>query len=440
MLAETGDNPRASACPHVPTRFCSREGSRRAGPPAFRIEHVQRAVSDRILKRRKRRTLSRRPRNLFACLALCILGSVHWGTSSVRAEPYLAIQEGYKCSQCHVNMTGGGKRTDFANIYTQTRLAGTFFDWRSFTPKPGEDADKDNPVKTDSQSSFFTGRLNDYVAIGGDFRVLYDKTKTSGVPSKDAFTQRKQNVYLEVDLIPDHAVFYQTLADGGDAREIFGLLKGELKGEPFYLKAGQFFLPYGLRLQDDTAVTRAVTGFTYGTTDVGVELGFEPGPMALHIAATNGTGSSLETNHSKRLTGSLAYVHRRFRAGGSYSENRDAQGVKTKIYGGHAGAQFGRVGILAEAAVIDDSTVKQRVSILEFNLLLSRGNNLKFSYEYHDPSLAVFENARVRYSLVYEPFLNQFTQMRVGVRDKRGIPQNAELNANEYFLELHLFF
>jgi hypothetical protein len=379
-------------------------------------------------------------RSWIACAAMSALGSAFWGTASVRAEPYLAIQEGYKCSQCHVNMTGGGKRTDFANIYVQTRLANEFFDWKRYTPKAGEDSDKDNPLKTDSQSSFFSGRLNDYIAIGGDFRFLYDSTKAPGGSSKDQYNQRKQNIYLEVDLIPDHVIFYQTLAEGGDAREIFGLLKGELMGQPAYFKAGQFFLPYGLRLQDDSAFTRSVTGFTYGATDVGVELGYEPGNWALHAASTNGTGSSLETNHSKKVTASAAYVRKAFRLGGSYARDKDAQGIVTVISGVNGGAQFGRVGLLAEADVVDDSTVKQRVAIFEINFLISRGNNLKLSYEYYDPSTAIFENARTRYSVVYEPFVNQFTQVRVGYRDRRGIPQNADFNANEFFGELHLFF
>jgi len=379
-------------------------------------------------------------RNRLACVGLCILGSILWGVSIVRAEPYLAIQEGYKCSKCHVNMTGGGKRTDFANVYVQTRLANEFFDWRRLGGKSDAEADGDNPVKTDSQSSFFSGRLNPYIAVGGDFRVLLEETRTSGSASKQAFNQRKQNIYLEVDLIPDHVIFYQTLADGGDAREIFGLLKGEVAGEPYYLKAGQFFLPYGLRLQDDSAFTRATTGFTYGTSDVGAELGFEPGSWALHVAATNGTGSSLETNRSKRTTASIAHVQKYFRVGISYSANKDAQGVKTEIYGANGGVQFGRVGLLAEADVIDDSAVKQRAGILELNMLLTRGNNLKLSYEYYDPDISIFENARTRYSLVWEPFLNQFAQVRLGYRDNRGIPQNPGFNSNLYFAELHLFF
>lgn len=387
--------------------------------------------------RKKSRNSSRS--YLYTCLTICVLTSIYWGVSNVRAEPYLAIQEGYKCSKCHVNMTGGGKRTDFANIYVQTRLANEFFDWRSITKKAGEDDDKANPYKTDSQNSFFSGRLNEYVAIGGDFRTLLEHTNTPGSTPTQAFNQRKHNIYLEIDLIPEHIIFYQTLSDGGDAREIFGLLKGQFKEDVYYFKFGQFFLPYGLRLQDDTAFTRAVTGFTYGITDVGAEFGYEPGPWALHIATTNGTGSSLETNRDKRLTASVAYVHKLFRLGSSYSTNKNAQGVETNIKGINAGAQFGRLGILAEGGVVDDSTVEQRVAILEFNFLFSRGNNIKLSYEYHDPSKAIFENARERYSLVYEPFLNQFVQLRLGVRDNQGIPQNPGLNTTFYFLELHLF-
>ena len=380
-------------------------------------------------------------RNRCKWAELYILASFLWAVPSAQAEPYLAIQEGYKCSQCHVNMTGGGKRTDFANIYVQTRLTSNFLNWRGMLPESDEDIDtEENPLKTDSTNSFFSGRLNDYVAIGGDFRTLYQRTETPDSDAEDVLSQRKQNIYLEIGLIPEHVIFYQTMDGGGDAREIFGLLKGEIKGEPAYLKVGQFFLPYGLRLQDDSAVTRAITGFTYGTTDVGLEAGYEPGSWAFHVAVTNGTGSSLETNRSKRLTTSVAYVNKRYRLGASYSSNKNSDDDETKIYGVHAGAQFGRTGILFETDVIDEPSVEQLVSILELNLLVARGQNVKFSYEYHDPSKDIFENANERFSLVYEPFLNQFTQARGGVRENKGIPQNPSANITSYFFELHLFF
>lgn len=379
-----------------------------------------------------------RAQRTLAWLLGCVAAALLLGALPVKAEPYLAIQEGYKCSKCHVNMTGGGKRTDFANIYVQTRLANEFFDWRRLTKKLDDEGEV--PVKTDAQSSFFTGRLNPYIAIGGDFRALYERTDTRGSTPSEAFNQRKQNVYLEVDAIPERVVLYQTLAEGGDAREIFGLLKGQIRDEPYYIKVGQFFLPFGLRLQDDTAFTRAATGFTYGTTDVGAEIGYEPGRWAFHLAASNGTGSSLETNRDKRLTASLAHVTPGWRIGVSGSTSKNAQGAKTDIASIHGGAQFGRVGLLAETGEVKTPTERQRVTIVELNFLATRGHNVKLSYEYHDPSTAIFENARTRYSLVYEPFINQFLQFRAGYRDAKGIPQNAAQNANSAFLELHLFF
>ena len=222
---------------------------------------------------------------------------------------------------------------------------------------------------------------------------------------------------------------------GGDAREIFGLFMGEFRDEPYYIKAGQFFLPYGLRLQDDTAFIRGVTGYTYGTTDVGVELGYEPGSWALHAAISNGTSASLDSG-GKKFTSSVAYVDKGYRVGGSYATYNDTD---TTSWGVNGGAQFGRVGILAEVDFIDGAGVDQIAALAELNFLVSRGNNVKFSYEYHDPDEAIFQNAKERYSVVYEPFLNQFLQLRVGFRDNNGIPQNTSQNATFSFVELHLF-
>ena len=85
--------------------------------------------------------------------------------------------------------------------------------------------------------------------------------------------------------------------------------------------AGQMYLPYGLRLQDDSAFIRENTGISFNTPDRGFELGFDGMRWTAQLAVSNGTAGAPEVDKGKQWSLRAEYVAPRWRAGGSYNIN-----------------------------------------------------------------------------------------------------------------------
>src|SRR5438876_2108602 len=223
-----------------------------------------------------------RPQQLIPLLgALALLAA-----GAARAEPYLMVREGAKCSACHTNQTGGGKRTAFAHIHAHD----IEHDLDLLPVPPG--------VKP------FNGEINSYASIGGDLRVqnitvFQDRPNRLGrVPTNEAFRRSVRSndsrvfeflAYGQVDLLPDFVTLYadEDFTSGATNREAFGMIRGFLPWDT-YVKAGRLFPAYGLRVQDDQAFIRARTGYTFQTPDEGGEIGIQPGPFFLASSITNG--------------------------------------------------------------------------------------------------------------------------------------------------------
>lgn len=359
---------------------------------------------------------------LLAALSVPVL--LGWCLAAA-AEPYMAVREGLKCATCHVNPSGGGMRTAYGDIYAQTRLPARTVDLGNAEP--------------------WTGRVNRWFGVGGDWRGTASYTDIPSRDAQSAFETQELRAYVAATLLPDRLLLYadQRFAPGGGGNlESYARLSTQ--DGRYYLKAGQMYLPYGLRLEDDTAFIRQVPGINFTTPDNGVELGFEGGAWSAQLALSNGTAGASEQDQGKQASLSAIYMQPAWRLGGSFNFN-DAEAGARRMQNVFAGLRTGPLVWLAEADYIVDESFSDGTrglwaGLLETNWSWRQGQNLKLSSEYFDPDDEVDEDQQARYSLVWELTPVQFLQSRLGLRVYDGIPQNDLQNRRLLFWELHAFF
>jgi hypothetical protein len=339
------------------------------------------------------------------------------------AEPYLAVEAGLKCAQCHVNPTGGGKRTPFGELYARNSISA-------------------RAVTLDPNKKPWTGDVTKWFSTGADIRGGYESVSTPGVPEESEFSLERATAYLDFTALPNLLSFYfdEKLApDDVENREAYVLFTP--KNGRYVVKAGQMFLPFGLRLQDDDAFVRQRSGINFRTPDDGIELGLELPKWSAQAAVTKGA----EDNGSDdRLSLSAVRVLPRWRLGVSYNKNPDPLGDR-EMEAVFAGWKTGPIAWLAELDFISDEispsqTNRTYASLIEGNWRVHKGHNLKVTYEFLNPSNHQAEDEQERYSAVWEYSPIQFVQSRVGIRRYNGIPNIPTSNRNEWFAELHVYF
>lgn len=359
-------------------------------------------------------------------LAVGIAGLLLGGIAPITAaEPHFAVWKGLKCIACHTSPSGGGKRNAYGNIFAQTELPAYRL--------------------RDAADGYWTGELSKYIAVGADVRGSWVENDVPGQQSASDTEFDELLAYLEVRVFPERLSLHldaKLLPDEPLERELYARLTTE--NGRFSLRGGQFFLPYGLRLQDDSAFVRTVPGINFNTPDIGWEAGLEHDDWSAQFAVTRGTAGGPEIDSGKQYSLRVSYVRPRWRFGGSANFNDTPFGDR-RMQNLFAGLRTGRIAWLAEAdLIVDEGTPTGRressVSYLEASVIVRQGHHLRLSFDFHDPDLDVSNDERNRLSLVWEFVPFEFVQTRVGFRHYDGIPQNPLQNREQLFAEIHLLF
>lgn len=335
------------------------------------------------------------------------------------AEPFLAVENGFHCSQCHVNPTGGGLRNAFGSAFSQSQL-----------PANVADAAMDVP-----------GLVGDRLLLGADIRGSARQADIDTVDDNFGFGVDSAAVYLSATLNESATLYLdEQVAPGGAlAREVWA----KFQFGNTYLKAGRIFLPWGLRIEDDSANIRRYTNINFDTPDNGIEIGRVAGPWSLQLALSNGTGGAAEIDDGKQASLRLAWVGAGGRLGLSANRN-DSDAVERTMYGLFAGLRTGPVSWLLEIDRIEDDPATlvetdQDLAFIEANWKLARGNYLKFGFESRSHSGSAFMDSS-RYVVEYQWYPVAFAHLRAGLRMNDNDDPAPVLNADEAFVQLHVFF
>src|SRR5262245_4441197 len=247
--------------------------------------------------------------------------------TQVQAEPYLAAQMGLKCAQCHVNPTGGGLRSVFGNTFAQTTLA---------------------QKRLGSEEDLWTGQVMKFLSIGGNARADYNYEDVPHQQATNDFEVEEARAYLDFGVIPNRlSVYIDQRFAPGTSDNMEANVRYWIKENAVYVKAGRMYLPFGYRVEDDSAFVRQLSGINMQAPDEGVELGFETANWSTQLAVSNCAGGGAEIDSGKQVTARAEFVQSRWRGGASLLYNDTDLGTRTGA-GLFGGFRMGPVTLLGE--------------------------------------------------------------------------------------------
>lgn len=336
------------------------------------------------------------------------------------AEPFLAVENGFHCVQCHISPSGGGSRNQYGALFSQTQL----------------------PARTLSSDNLWTGGFADRFTLGSDVRASLRQIDTDNVDDTQNFSTDRITLYFGAQLNQYISVYLdEQIAPGGSLNRAAWIRLN--LSDSLYLRAGKMVLPFGFRLEDDFAFIRQLTNINFNTADNGLELGYIKDAWSLQLAVSNGTGGSSEVDDGKQVSLRGSYVQSKWRVGITLNENH-TDFVDRSMAGIFVGLRTGPVTWLLEYDRIDDSQTgvadgELSLVFAEANIRLARGHYLKIAAE----TAMIDNNSMVdqdRFTIEYQYFPLSFSQLRLGLRKYASDDPDPFFSRDEIYAQLHVFF
>jgi len=342
------------------------------------------------------------------------------------ALPRFATKLGDKCSDCHVNPTGGGMLSEDGWYFAKNVLGARSS--REF----------DSPPK-----------LNKSIQFGLDFRsqFLYSEEL-----KRSDFQNMSASLYSSIQISEEIVVsarydYLQRIWEG------YGIVNFFNKSG--YVKAGAFTPNFGIRIDDHTAYTRGGDNFVTATvgvsrgnlyspsyTETGVELGYSLDKL-LFV-----TFSAAKSNFNRTLASDPTYTSRvEVRPTiGDANLVIGASGAmvklpaSAKIYGFFGGIGFGEFSLLAEYDKAENYLTADAQSVLAMTEVAYRfmlGGEAVVRYDYIDPNASIDKDQISRLVVGFEFMPYSFVEIRPQYRFQL---EDATLPNNSLVVQLHLFY
>ncbi len=357
--------------------------------------------------------------------------------SAPDALPLYSARQGLPCSACHFDPQGGGARREIGFLYERNR--------------------HDMAPEERWADILLSNKVGDALYFGTNLRQQYtyvSEVDDGGTAVSTFFPMQGAFYAVFAPMSNVTAQYNRDLRTTRDAWVMVHDLPGGL-----YVKAGQFRVPFGLRMDDHTGAMRA--GFrdapagSFGTSgflpydprnvEGGLEVGATPFPAVpvLFTAAITNGGEAF-TQDAQAVTARASYTSGRALTGASgyhnYRSNTRDSHWRTSAWAGFAVTPA--LVVMGEGGVgeseSDGGLVRRtRGFFVEADYRLSRTVLVRGKYDYVDLDQATAGQAQERYTVESDLTFLPFVDMKVSLR--RVVPENAS-DENQGLLQWHFYY